>query len=279
MSLGSNRTINIAGELLSFDPPMVMGVINVTPDSFFVESRKTALVDILKDAENMLEEGAAIIDIGGYSSRPGATDISIEEEIRRIEKPILQLAKEFPNAVISIDTFRSEVASAAVGHGAKMINDISAGNLDQKMLPTVSSLKVPYIGMHMKGTPQTMKDMAQYEDVLIDVRKYFSKLKAECVRQGINDLIIDPGFGFAKTPPHGFELLSKLELLDALDCPVLIGVSRKSMIYKTLEIDAANSLNGTTVLNTIALLKGASILRVHDVRPAVEAIKLVQQLR
>ena len=255
-----------------------MGVINVTPDSFFSGSRKNELTAFMKAAEKMLEEGADFLDIGGYSTRPGSTDISTEEESTRIVEPIAQLAKEFPEAKISIDTFRSEVAKKACDVGACIVNDISAGHLDEQMLHTVSKLKVPYIAMHMRGTPQTMMDFTDYENLLLDVSKYFSNVLRKASVLGIDDVILDPGFGFSKTLEQNYELLSGLEYLKHLDLPILVGLSRKSMIYKLLNISPNEALNGTTTLNTLALFKGASILRVHDIREAVEVVKLVSQL-
>lgn len=255
-----------------------MGIINVTPDSFFSGSRKIDLDAILQTAGKMLEEGADFLDLGGYSSRPGATDISVEEEIGRVIDPIKTIIDRFPEANISIDTFRSEVARKAVETGASMVNDISAGHLDESMLSTVADMGVPYIAMYMRGTPQTMKELTKYDDLLHEVVKYFSSVLHDCNRLGIKDVIIDPGFGFAKTAEQSFDLLNKLDHFHHLDRPVLVGISRKSMIYRTLNSTAEEALNGTTVLNTVALLKGAQILRVHDVKEAVEAIKLVNEL-
>lgn len=255
-----------------------MGIINVTPDSFFSGSRKVAESEIINTAEQMLSEGATFLDLGGYSSRPGADDISVEEEWKRVEPAIKDILKEFPNAIISVDTFRSQIARRAIDSGAAIINDISAGNLDRNMLSTVANLQVPYIAMHMKGTPQTMKELAEYEDLLKEVLFYFSEVLVRCSELGIKDVILDPGFGFAKDASHSFELLKRLDHFKHTGKPVLAGVSRKSMIYRTLNLTADEALNGTTVLNTVALLKGASILRVHDVKEAMEAIKLVNQL-
>jgi len=256
-----------------------MGIINITPDSFFSGSRKNTSTDILKTAEKMLSEGATFLDIGGYSSRPGAVDISEQDELDRVLKPIEAIAKEFPQAIISIDTFRSGVAREAVANGARIINDISGGHLDPKMLGVVRELNVPYIAMHMRGTPQTMKEMTDYEDLLKEVTSYFSNVIHRCNDLGIKDVIIDPGFGFAKQASQSFQLLRDLKYLQQLERPMLVGVSRKSMIYKTLGTTPEEALNGTSVLNAIALLNGANILRVHDVKEAVEAIKLVEQLK
>lgn len=255
-----------------------MGIINVTPDSFFVGSRKQALDEVLRSAEEMLTRGANFLDVGGYSSRPSAEDIPLEEEIARVVNPIKEIMKRFPNAIISVDTFRSEVARKAVDAGAAIVNDISAGHLDEKMLASVAEMQVPYIAMHMRGTPQTMRLQTHYEDILVDVIKYFSTVLNHCNHLGIKDVLIDPGFGFAKTAEQSFDLLNKLDHFHHLNRPLLVGVSRKSMIYRTLNLTAEEALNGTSVLNTVALFKGAAILRVHDVNEAVQAIKLINQL-
>lgn len=261
------KSINITGRLIDFETPKVMGILNITPDSFYENSRISSVDDALRKVADMLEEGADFIDIGAYSSRPGAADISREEELGRLIPVVRALVKEFPDAVLSVDTFRSEIAATAIGEGAHIINDISAGDLDSRMIDTVAKLKVPYIIMHMKGTPQTMKGLAHYDDVLTDVLKsLFSKIQ-ELKKAGIHDYIIDPGFGFAKTIEHNYELLNQFELFKQVGAPVLAGLSRKSMIWKVLDIDAKEAQNGTTVLNTIALMKGADILRVHDVKP------------
>ncbi|MEQ8629081.1 dihydropteroate synthase [Ekhidna sp.] len=264
--------------MIDLSSPKVMGIINVTPDSFFEGSRKGAVHEILQTAEKMLEEGATFLDVGGYSSRPGATDILLNEELDRVIDPIKAIIDRFPKAIISIDTFRSEVARAAIDAGASVINDISAGHLDKMMLSVVAELGVPYVAMHMKGTPQNMKELTKYDDLLHEVMNYFSSVIHDCNQLGIKDVIIDPGFGFAKTAEQSFDLLNKLDHFHHLDRPLLVGVSRKSMIYRTLNSTAEEALNGTSVLNTVALLKGAQILRVHDVKEAVEAIKLVNEL-
>ncbi len=256
-----------------------MGIINVTPDSFYDGGKTFGLPEILKQAEKMLKEGATFLDIGGYSSRPNATDISITEETQRVLPAIEAIVKEFPETYISIDTFRSEVAKAAVQSGACMVNDISGGNLDAEMLKTVAALKVPYIAMHLRGNPQTMTTLNNYENVTVDVIKELSENLANARKEGINDIILDPGFGFAKTRQQSLELLGNLEIMKMLDIPILVGISRKSLIYKTLGIEAENALNGTTVLNTIAILKGANILRVHDVKEAMECVKLVEAIK
>ncbi|MFY0601040.1 MAG: dihydropteroate synthase [Cyclobacteriaceae bacterium] len=255
-----------------------MGIINLTPDSFYKGSRLQQEGEILKRAEKMLEEGATFLDIGGYSSRPGAEDISIDEEIKRTAASIQQLTREFPDLILSIDTFRSKVAKEAVESGASIVNDISGGDLDSEMFDAVASMKVPYIGMHMRGTPQNMVKKTDYDDLLAEVVKSFSTKIPQLHKLGVHDVIIDPGFGFAKSMQQNFDLLGKLEHFKSLEKPILVGLSRKSMIYKTLSIEADKALNGTTVLNTVALLKGASILRVHDVKEAMEAIKLVNSL-
>jgi dihydropteroate synthase len=271
-------TINCNGKLIDLSSPKVMGILNVTPNSFFDGGRHSDEKEILKQVEKMLLEGATFIDIGGYSSKPSAEFVSEEEELQRILPVVQKVVQEFPEAIISIDTFRSKVAKETIENGAAIINDISAGNLDDKMLETIAQLQVPYIMMHMRGTPQTMQTLTQYENIVKDILFYFSEKVAYARSLGINDLIIDPGFGFAKTVEQNFEDLSKLELFQMVELPILAGVSRKSMIYKTLETSAEFALNGTTSLNTISLLKGAKILRVHDVKEAVECVKLYNQL-
>ena len=271
-------TINCNGKLIDLSSPKVMGILNVTPNSFFDGGKHSDLKAILSQVEKMLSEGATFIDIGGYSSKPSAEFVSEEEELGRLLPVVQQIVREFPTAILSIDTFRSKVAQATIENGAAIINDISAGKLDDTMLETVAQLQVPYIMMHMKGTPQTMQSMAQYENIVKEMVFYFSERVAQARSLGINDIIIDPGFGFAKTIPQNFEVLKKLELFQMLELPLLAGVSRKSMIYKTLETTPEFALNGTTSLNTIALLKGATILRVHDVKEAVECVTLYHQL-
>ncbi len=256
-----------------------MGIINVTPDSFYDGGKTFSEKEILKQAEKMLSEGATFLDIGGYSTRPGADEISENEEIKRVVEAIESLLKKFPEALISIDTFRSEVAKKAVEAGAAMVNDVSGGTLDAKMYKTVAKLKVPYILMHMRGTPKTMTKRTDYKNVTVEVLKDLSEKIALARAEGISDIIADPGFGFAKKREQSFQLLNNLELFQNLNVPILVGVSRKSFIYKTLETSAENALNGTTSLNTIALLKGAAILRVHDVKEAVECVKLNQMLK
>ena len=255
-----------------------MGIINVTPDSFYQGSRAESAAEVINRAEKMLEEGADFLDVGGYSSRPGAEDVSSDEETERVVTAVGDIIQKFSEAVISVDTYRSGVAKAAVDAGASMVNDISAGHLDENMLKIVGELGVPYIAMHMRGTPQTMKELSNYENLITEVASYFSETINRCREFGINDVILDPGFGFAKTIEQNFKLLSNLDYLAQLGRPILAGLSRKSMIYRSLNLTADASLNGTTSLNTIALFKGAGILRVHDIREAVEVVKLVKQL-
>ena len=273
------HTINCKGTLIDLSIPKVMGIINTTPDSFYDGGNTVRLKDILKQAERMLIDGATFLDIGGYSSRPGASDVTETEELRRISPAIEAVIKEFPESNISIDTFRSEVAKAAIEAGAALVNDISGGTRDVDMLSVVATLQVPFIAMHMRGTSKTMTKLTDYKNVTQAVLKYFSERLAAARAAGINDIVVDPGFGFAKTRAQSFELLENLELFSHLEVPYLIGVSRKSMIYKTLETTAQNALNGTTALHAIALFKGASILRVHDVKEAVECVRLLQSVK
>ena len=272
-------SINCKGKLIDFEIPKVMGILNVTPDSFYDGGSYKNEKDILAQAEKMLNDGATFIDVGAYSSRPGAQDISVDEECARLIPVVNLLLKNFPDVLLSIDTFRSKVAQEAVNSGAALINDISAGFLDEAMLTTIAKLQVPYIMMHMRGTPQTMKDLTEYEDVVHEVIFYLSERVAAARALGINDLIVDPGLGFAKTIAQNFELLNVTEKLQVLELPILIGLSRKSMITKTLGVDSNSALNGTTALNMIALQKGASILRVHDVKEAVQTVRLHQALK
>jgi dihydropteroate synthase len=271
-------TINCKGQLIDLSIPKVMGILNVTPNSFFDGGKYKNETELLTRCEKMINEGATFIDVGAYSSKPNAEFVSEEEEISRIIPVVNLLQKHFPEALLSIDTFRAGVAKGCIENGAAIINDISAGKLDDKMLETVAKYNVPYIMMHMKGTPQSMQTLTQYENIIKEMLYYFSELVAVARSFGINDIIIDPGFGFAKTLDQNFEVLEKLELFQMLELSLLAGVSRKSMIYKTLECDAENALNGTSVLNTIALTKGAKILRVHDVKEAVECITLFNKL-
>ena len=267
-------TLNSKGKLLALNKPLVMGIINITPDSFYEGSRFVGKDEILKQTEKMIRDGADILDIGGQSTRPGSEQILADEELKRVIGNMEAIHKNFPEVLISIDTYYSRVAYEAVNAGAGMVNDISAGNMDQGMLTTVAGLKVPYVAMHMKGTPQTMQKDPTYENVALDVLDYFITKKDECKKAGINDMIIDPGFGFGKTIAHNFELLKNLPVFKMLDAPILIGLSRKSTVSKTLGITAEEALNGTTVLNTIAIMNGANILRVHDVKEAKEAVML-----
>ena len=269
-------TLNCKGQLLVIDKPMVMGIVNVTPDSFYSGSRQQASENILQTVQKMLDDGASIIDIGGQSTRPGSNYISADEEADRVIPAIEQVIKSIPGAIISIDTFHSKVAKWAVNAGAKMVNDISAGSMDSDMISTVAELHVPYIIMHMKGTPQTMQQSPNYNNVSVEVLDFLIAKKEACRAAGIHDIIIDPGFGFGKTITHNFTLLKQLEVFKMLKVPILAGLSRKGMVYKTLGATAEDALNGTTALNTIALLNGANILRVHDVKEAMECIKLVQ---
>tara|TARA_R110002072_G_scaffold100717_1_gene221913 strand:+ start:139 stop:963 length:825 start_codon:yes stop_codon:yes gene_type:complete len=271
-------TINCKGKLIDLSAPKVMGILNITPDSFYDGGLYKDDSDILNQVEKMLLDGAAFIDVGAYSSRPNADHVSEDEELKRIVPIVELILKEFPEALLSIDTFRSEVAEQCIDTGACMINDISAGNLDNNMLKTVANLHVPYIMMHMRGTPQNMQQQTNYDNLAKEIIYYFSERIATAKALGIVDIIIDPGFGFAKTLAQNFELLNKLELFKMIEKPILAGISRKSMIYKTLETSAKEALNGTSVLNTVALQKGASILRVHDVKEAMECITLVKSL-
>lgn len=271
-------TINCKGQLIDLSSPKVMGILNCTPDSFYDGGKYKSENDVLNQVEKMLEDGATFIDIGAYSSKPNAVFVSEKEEENRL-LPIIDLVlKNFPQTIISVDTFRSEIAKKAVENGVAIVNDISAGTLDSQMMSVVAKLQVPYIMMHMKGTPQTMQSLAQYENIVKEMMFYFSEKVSEARSFGINDIIVDPGFGFAKTLEQNFEIMQKLELFQMLDLPILVGISRKSMIYKTLDTTSEHSLNGTTFLNAIALQKGAKILRVHDVKEAVECVKLFHKL-
>lgn len=272
------KTLNCKGKLIDLTVPKVMGIVNITPDSFYDGGKNNSEKNVLIHAEKMLEKGATFLDVGGYSTRPGAENISEDEELKRVLPAIESILKRFPETLISIDTFKSKVAKAAIETGAALINDVSGGTLDTEMYKTVGALKVPYILMHMRGTPETMTKLTEYNNVTKDVITFLSEKIALARAEGINDIIADPGFGFAKTREQSFELLNNLELFKNLDVPILVGVSRKSFIYKTLEVTSDKALNGTTVLNTIALLKGASILRVHDVEEAIECVNLLQNL-
>jgi dihydropteroate synthase len=272
-------TINAGGKLIDLSVPKVMGIINITPDSFYSGSRKPGVEEALAQAEQMLSEGADFLDLGAYSSRPGAGNISLQEEKDRLLPVVEAIAEKFREAIISIDTFRAEVAEAAVKSGAHIINDISGGQLDENMFAIVAKLKVPYILMHMKGTPQNMNQMAKYDDIFTEVLDYFAQKNHQLKHLGVHDVIIDPGFGFAKMSEHSYALMNRLQEFDMLELPVVVGVSRKRMIYKLLGGTAEDALNGTTALNAIALTKGANILRVHDVKEAVETIKIFQACR
>ncbi|WP_396181027.1 dihydropteroate synthase [Flavobacterium sp.] len=271
-------TINCKGTLINLSTPKVMGIVNVTPDSFFDGGKLTNSNEIVLQVEKMLRDGATFIDLGGYSSKPGADFVSEAEELNRVVPIVKVLVERFPDILLSIDTFRSEVAKQAVENGAALINDISAGLLDENMLETVAKLQVPYIMMHMKGTPKTMQSLANYDDLLKEMNFYFSERIAKARSFGLNDIVIDPGFGFAKTLEQNYELLQNLELLQFHELPILAGISRKSMIYKALETSPEYALNGTTFLHAFCLQKGANILRVHDVKEAVECVSLFRLL-
>lgn len=271
-------TINCKGKLIDLSSPKVMGILNVTPDSFYDGGQYKDEQSILNQVERMLNQGATFIDVGGYSSRPGADHVSEVEELERIIPVIELILKHYPEALISIDTFRSEVAKQGIEAGAALINDISAGLLDKKMITTIGKLGAPYIMMHMKGNPKTMQQQTDYDDLVKDINFYFAERIAEAHAAKINDIIIDPGFGFAKTLEQNYELLNHMELLQIVNKPILAGVSRKSMIYKALETTSDKALNGTTALHMVALQKGAKILRVHDVKEAVECVTLFNQL-
>ena len=266
-----NRTIVV-------DKPIVMGILNITPDSFFEGSRVVEMDQILRKAEQMLRAGATLLDIGGQSTRPGSQRLSAEEECDRVILPIERLSSEYPQAFLSVDTYHAQVAEAAVNAGAHMVNDISAGLLDSNMLATVSKLQVPYVIMHMKGEPETMHQNTNYQNITKEIIDFLAERKNACQKQGIRQIIIDPGIGFSKTIEQNFELIAKMEAFQELDAPLLLGISRKSFIYKTLNTDPAGALNGSTFLHAIGLQKGAKILRVHDVQEAVEAVRLFNAL-
>lgn len=274
-----HQTLNIKGELISLEEPLVMGILNVTPDSFYEGSRKQTETDIRNRIEEILQEGGAIIDLGGYSSRPDAQDVSPEEEMERLCLALRILRDEYPKAMVSVDTFRADIARRCVEeYGVAIINDISGGELDAAMFPTIADLHIPYIIMHMRGTPKTMQQHCDYQNLTADILLYFSKKIEQLHLMGVNDIIIDPGFGFSKTLEQNYELMRHLADFSLFEKPLLVGISRKSMIYKLLGGTPAESLNGTTVLNTYALLNGANILRVHDVKAAVEAVRIFKQL-
>ncbi len=270
-------TININGTLLDLQKPCVMGILNITPDSFYAESRKTIERDIVSRARQILEEGGTIIDVGAYSTRPGAEEVSEEEEMKRLHKALGLLRKELPDAIVSVDTFRADVAKMCVEeYGVGIVNDISGGTMDNRMFETVAKLNVPYVLTHIKGTPQDMQDEPHYDDLIREVFLYFSEKINRLHDMGLNDIILDPGFGFGKTLAHNYELMSNLQMFREFEVPILVGISRKSMIYKLLDTTPQEALNGTTALNTIALLKGANILRVHDVKAAAEVVTIVE---
>lgn len=269
-------TLNCKGRLLVADKPLVMGIINATPDSFYAGSRQASVDEILQQAETMINQGADILDIGGQSSRPGSTPVGEDEELNRVVEGIAAIHDRFPEAFVSIDTWYSKVAKEAVAAGACIVNDISAGSMDKNMVATVASLRVPYVLMHMQGAPQTMQQSPHYDNVTKEVLDFMIAKIDLLKKAGIIDIIIDPGFGFGKTIAHNFELLRQLSIFKIIDHPLLLGISRKSTIYKTLGITADEALNGTTVLHTIGLVNGANILRVHDVKEAIEAIRLVE---
>jgi dihydropteroate synthase len=271
-------TINCKGQIIDLSTPKIMGILNITPNSFYDGGKYSSENNAILQVEKMLKEGATFIDIGAYSSKPNAEFVSEEEELIRIIPIVKSILKEFPETLLSIDTFRSSVAQECINNGAALINDISAGSLDEKMMKVIASNNIPYIMMHLSGTPQTMQSQTNYEHLINEILTYFSDKISKARSLGISDIIIDPGFGFAKTTDQNYELLSNLELFKILELPILAGVSRKSMIYKTLNINPEEALNGTTILNTIAVTKGATILRVHDVKEAIECVKLYKKL-
>ena len=271
-------TLNCKGRLLTINQPIVMGILNINEESFYSGNRYTANDELLLRAQQMIADGAAILDMGGQSTRPGSEMISADEELTRVIPAIESVHKIFPETIISVDTFYAKVAKEAVQAGASIINDISAGSLDEALIDVVASLNVPYVLMHMQGTPQTMQQLNEYDDVTKSVIDYFISKTEECKKAGINDVIIDPGFGFSKNISQNFQLHNNLDKLKMLDRPMLVGLSRKSTVYKTLGVTAEEALNGTTVLNTVALMKGASILRVHDVKEAKECVTLYSHL-
>lgn len=281
MTPAHQLTLNLSGRLVSLEKPLVMGIVNVTPDSFFAGSRIDGSKALRARLDTLVREGAALADLGAYSSRPGAEEVSPEEERRRLRPALQILRDEYPDLPVSVDTFRSDVARMAVEeYGASMINDISGGGLDPAMYRTMAELQVPYILMHMKGDPQTMQQQASYSDVTLEVIDYFAQRVGQLLELGVHDIILDPGFGFSKTTAQNYELLAQLgSLVEAFTQPLLVGVSRKSMIYRPLGISPEEALNGTTFLHALALERGAKILRVHDVRPAVEAVQLYEELR
>ena len=272
------KTLNIRGKLYPLDKPRIMGIVNVTPDSFYEGSRIEKEKELLKIVEEMLRNGADFIDIGGYSSRPGANKITEEEEQSRVIPAIRSVIKNFPEALISIDTFRSSIARQAFYEGAAMINDISGGQLDDKMFKTISEIGLPYVLMHMRGDPQNMNSLTEYDNLFKEMGLYFSKRVYQLNTLGVSDIILDPGFGFSKSLDQNYELLKNFTYFEVIGNPLLVGLSRKSMIFKLLDVQPSEALNGTTVLNTLALLKKASILRVHDIKEAVQVVKIIEKL-
>lgn len=280
MFLRPSQTINCRGQLIDISTPAVMGIINITPDSFFSGSRFNSEAAILERVGQVVDEGGSMVDVGAYSSRPGAENVSADIELARLLPALKVIRDRYPNLIVSVDTFRAEVAERVVTEGfADIINDISGGEMDGAMFDTVARLKVPYILMHMQGTPDTMQLNPTYRDVVADVSLWLSERVDKLRSMGVNDIIIDPGFGFGKTVEHNYSVLNRLDEFRLFQLPLLVGLSRKSMIYKVLDGDPEGSLNGTTALNTVALLKGANILRVHDVKEAVECVKLVSELK
>ena len=272
--------MNVKGRLINLSEPQVMGILNVTPDSFYAESRKETETAIIDRVHQILDEGASIIDIGAYSSRPGAADVTPQAEMERLRTALQIIIREYPEAIVSVDTFRADVAKMCVEEcGAAIINDISAGEMDNNMFATITRLGVPYIMMHMQGTPQNMQQHPHYENLLKEVLYYFSKKVRQLRDLGAKDLILDPGFGFGKTLEHNYELMNHLEEFSIFELPILVGISRKSMIYKLLGTTPEEALNGTNTLNTIALLKGANILRVHDVKAATESVRIIEKMK
>lgn len=272
------KTLNLNGKIIALDPPVLMGILNLTPDSFYDGGRYETLSDILRQSEKLVSEGAHMIDIGGYSTRPGAENISVEEEWKRLRPALDALARNFPETPLSVDTFRAAVARRSIEHGAAMINDISGGTLDPDMLEVISDLQVPYVLMHMRGDPRTMQTKTNYEDVVINILTDLEKKLSNLTKRGVNDVILDVGFGFAKTMEQNYRLLSNLNKFRIFGKPLLVGISRKSMVWKLLDISPEEALNGTTALHMVALMKGASVLRVHDVAMAAQVIKLYKYL-
>jgi dihydropteroate synthase len=272
-------TLNAGGKIVDLSSPVVMGILNATPDSFYEKSRFATDKEVLGKAERMLAEGASLLDVGGYSTRPGAEEVSEEVELKRVVPIIKSIVQEFSQAVVSVDTFRAEVAKQALDAGASMVNDVSGGQLDERMYEAVANYKAAYVLMHMKGTPQNMASQHDYDNILVEMLDYFQERLFDIRSLGVADVLIDPGFGFAKNKEQNFFLLNKLSTFKLLGCPILAGLSRKSMVYKTLGLPPEEALNGTSVLHALALLNGAAILRVHDVKEANEAIKLIEEVK